>query len=137
MITLLGMILSSLLAPAAFATWECEGRTCSTSLWGCCCDSSAGARDSKCGISSRPAPARGVCAAGCSCLLKIQAVPLPHHSFVPSVPVPVFYPVILPAAPAITVVVPTEAMARAIETRGPPVLSRPFALPSLRAPPVA
>jgi hypothetical protein len=130
----LWVMLVSILAPHVHAAWECEGRTCSTSPWACCCDSQQAGKDSKC---ARPAqmPPSASCGSECGCELTIEAPHFMCEAALPS-PAPIIYaPALLPQPPAVFVPLPSERIARAIEYRGPPPARYLTSPTQLRAPP--
>lgn len=133
--TLLALVFS-LISPAAQAAWQCEGRTCGTSLWFCCCAAPQAERDANCEdrSGSRERGAGTACAAKCECTLTVRTLDAERRS--PGLSAaPDFHPVLLLPAVQILPSFPAEQAARPIESRGPP--PRPASLPAagLRGPP--
>lgn len=133
-------LLLSICAPEALATWQCEGRTCGTTLWFCCCVSPTSAQDGNCPTSARPGTARGgaqVCPSQCQCVLTVAATDTEATRVAATVAIADYVPAIVSPRPELPVPVPTGGAIRTVEGRGPPPRSSVFATPSLRAPPFA
>lgn len=131
-------VLYTTLAPQALASWACEGRTCGTSFWACCCIGPETAQDGNCRseVSIPDGEASAACPAECNCVLTVTSA----HSPRPSTPahelLPVFVAALLPLGSPVLDPLPTEALVQAIETRGPPIPVLCLATPVLRGPPV-
>lgn len=123
--------------PQALAAWECEGRTCGTSLWFCCCVEPEGPRDANCGTEATTTGNAGNadCPAACNCVLTVKAVESGRIASAPTASQTVQTAVTLPQAPILVEPVPTEVVARSIESRGPPAPKVCLATPVLRGPP--
>jgi hypothetical protein len=132
-------LLLSVCSPEARASWQCEGRTCGTSLWFCCCVSPVNAQDSNCPTAVRTASTRNaqVCPSECQCVLTVSAVDTEVASTSPLAVAPHYCPALATRRVAFVVPVPTGGTIRSVEGRGPPPRPIVFASPSLRAPPVA
>lgn len=130
-----GLLFTSL-APEALASWQCEGRTCGTTLWFCCCKSPEAAQDSNCATVQAPSEegATAGCPANCNCTLTIrnaEAGRLPTAT----VAVHVFPVSWVGVAPPLSVALPKAVCLRQVESRGPPPASVALATPALRGPP--
>ena len=125
-------------ASGASASWQCEGRTCGTSMWFCCCAAPDGSRDLRCDAPNGPSASNGAtnaCPAGCSCVMVVRNVDH-HRANAPAHNVaPAYHPVMLPPALGLLPTLPTERVARAAALRGPPPASSAVAAPTLRGPP--
>jgi hypothetical protein len=129
--------LFSALTPTSSGGWECEGRTCGTTPWFCCCLSPVDARDANCQSTTGPVSDTSACPTDCGCVLITRAVDVALRAAASSCSHFAFHPVLLAPASGGVVTLPAEVVARPIETRGPPFGRRTLSPPSLRAPPVA
>lgn len=142
-LALLALFLAAF-TPIVDATWQCEGRTCGTTPWFCCCTSPVGARDANC-LSSHPrfawlpGPTSDVaaCARDCGCVLTFRTppaarLPVPSNDRGSLFDLAAWAPALV--APAL---LPTEIVARFFDRRGPPIPSPVLGTPSLRGPPLA
>lgn len=132
-------LLFSVCSPEALASWQCEGRTCGTSLWFCCCVSPVNEQDSNCPTSARTASAGSaqVCPSECQCVLTVSAADTELAAAAHHIAAPHYCPGLVTQRVAFVVPVPTGGAIRSVEGRGPPPQPIVFASPSLRAPPVA
>lgn len=132
----LTILLLSWAAPSALATWVCEGRTCGTTLWFCCCVSPTEAKDGNCGEGAASAfgSARS-CQSDCNCVLTMRVAEVTTQTANSITVAPLLLPALLPHAPVCYGPVPTEVTARSIETRGPPLSRVALSVPTLRGPP--
>lgn len=124
-------------APRAVANWQCEGRTCGTTVWACCCALPDNARDENCGRPGGRRPSEGACASECGCILVVQAVCRATAARIGGSCVSLIVPsFVAPASPAVELPEQT-VVARLAQSRGPPPVRISFVIPSLRAPPAA
>jgi hypothetical protein len=135
-LTLMALLVSAV-APQASASWQCEGRTCGTTLWFCCCLSPDAPKDANCGSAGTTAEGSGTaaCPSDCNCVLTVEAPDDARFVSPVGLAAPVFHPVLLPQAPVLLGPMPTEIVARSIDTRGPPRTPICLATPVLRGPP--
>lgn len=126
------------LAPQTLAAWQCEGRTCGTSLWVCCCVAAASQQDANCGQSVMArvgAPGGMGCTSDCKCVLTVKSAENGQLSTM-AVPSPVVQvAAVLPQVCLFPEPLPTEVVARSSEDRGPPPPKICLAMPVLRGPP--
>ena len=119
-----------------FAAWECEGRTCGTTLWFCCCASPEEARDANCGGEAPATGAAAACPSECQCVLTVRSADSSRSAPSAAVTSPDRHPAELPRPPALAGPLPGELTARSLERRGPPLPSACLVTPVLRGPPV-
>lgn len=123
-------------APQALASWECEGRTCGTSLWFCCCSTPEGPQDPNCGTGAATTGAAGMaCPAACNCVLTVESVESARAAMAVSAHQVFHAPAALSQAPFLVEPLPTEVVARSFESRGPPASKTCLSTPALRGPP--
>ena len=130
-------MLTSAFAPQALASWQCEGRTCGTTLWFCCCIAPEGTQDPNCAdTDASPAGSGSLnCPSECNCTLTVtsaensQVVATAAASFL------VDAPAIVTQVSRLTLTTPTEILARSLQDRGPPAPKASLATPVLRGPP--
>lgn len=129
-------VLSTALAPQAFASWVCEGRTCGTTLL-CCCTSPEPGQDANCNQGSgAQAGASTTCATECECVLTVSNLDSAGSSQPNLYSAPIVAAVFLPYGVTYVAPAPAEKTPHVGETRGPPVRSLCLFTPVLRGPPV-
>lgn len=127
-------LLSVMVTPQAFAAWQCEGRSCGTTPWVCCCESPAEQRDENCRPLDRPL-AGETCPSECQCVMvKISnpVTPAAGFSIAAVAPLALLHHS-APQTPSATMAI----LERITGTRGPPVLASALGPPSFRGPPPA
>lgn len=130
-------MLATALTPQALASWECEGRTCGTSIWFCCCAAPEGEQDANCESVDLPAAddADLSCPASCNCVLTISAGDGGQLAAVATTGRIVESPAALPQPLSLSGLLPARFLFETVETRGPPAAKLCLATPSLRGPP--
>lgn len=132
-------ILVAALAPQTLAAWQCEGRTCGTSLWVCCCVATASQQDENCGgqpLAVKVKAAGGIgCASDCNCVLTVKSAENGRLSALAMPHLTVQTAVVQPQVCLFPEPLPNEVVARSSEDRGPPPPKVCLASPVLRGPP--
>lgn len=134
-------LLAAAFTPRADAVWQCEGRTCATTPWFCCCVLPASAQDPNCQRPSRvlgvEATASATCATACRCVLTARPTPdaslhaASDYRASVSCFVACMRGEVNPTPPR------SNEVARITPRRGPPPSSVTLDTPSLRAPPLS
>lgn len=139
-VALLALLVSTA-APQAFASWQCEGRACGSSPWQCCCFSLEKEGGDGCSSEAKRAAHdahAGVCpSSDCRCTLVVQATDTTHPSAPAGLSVPHFALAMPQPAPVVPAPLPTEKVARSVESRGPPGPLVALTAHQLRGPPSA
>lgn len=138
LLALVAMLVTAF-APQALAAWQCEGRTCGISFWFCCCVSTDEQRDTNCGKDTvkaeRPTTAALGCSTDCNCVLTLKSAESGRAVQALTPLLVVHALAALPQIPNLVEPLPTERIARATESRGPPAPKLCLATPALRGPP--
>ena len=128
-------VLSTALAPQAFASWVCEGRTCGITLLLCCCTSPDAGRDAKCDTGSRTQSGSSVCPASCECVLTVSNLDTTRPTPISLQVAPAELFALLPVTFHYVAPSPAEELPHLGETRGPPPRVLALGTPTLRGPP--
>jgi len=130
-------MLMTAFVPQALASWQCEGRTCGTTLWFCCCIAPEGTQDPNCADTNANPGGSGSlnCPSECNCTLTVTSAE--NSQVVATVAASFLFdaPAIAPQVSRLTLITPTEILARSLQDRGPPAPKVCFATPALRGPP--
>lgn len=130
-------LLVTTFAPEALASWQCEGRTCGTTLWFCCCKAPTTAQDANCATAQTQEEegASAGCPAGCNCVLTVRSADEGRTPSTQAVAhtAPVAW---IGIARTMHIALPKATYLSRVEGRGPPLLNVCFVTPVLRGPPV-
>lgn len=131
------VLLTFAISSGARASWFCEGKQCSASIFFCCCLAPSGAQDTRCETTVFQLVNENVaCDSGCRCEMRVLDVREGRTARPIQAPQVHFFAVLLTAAPCVLEGT-AEPAASPRETRDPLPADASFPLVGLRAPPAA
>lgn len=129
-------VMSLTISPQAYASWVCEGRSCGTSFFSCCCVSPEQVQDPNCSEKRESAgAAEAPCATECGCVLTVRSADTTKSSVDNTWASNLLQAAALPKG-WIEIEAPLRSeVPTPRETRGPPTGPASRRPPGLRAPP--